>query len=272
MESYKSISKNLIHPWEKKMRAMNIVIFIIIVTSIVGIGFYALINIDSIDEEIIQVAAGAFVVIPIVIFGMGKQYAKSRATSIQITEKQFPEVYQVIKNFSDKLEMGYVPEAYVVQAGGVINAFATAFFSRKYISINSDIFELCYLEHKDLDTLAFVIGHELTHLKRKHATMGMVIVEIFASMIPIWGSTQSRVKEYTCDRHAAWLCPEGVDGLIVLSAGKHLYKQVNIDEYLETSKNCKGIFCWVHNLTASHPIMPKRIKAIQNLDKPGEVL
>lgn len=271
MKSYKSISKNLIHPWEKTMRFINIVIFIISLTSIVGISFYALININSIDKQILEGVGVTLMLIPLIIFTLGKQYAKSRATSIQITEKQFPEVYQVMKNFSEKLDMGYVPEAYVVQAGGVLNAFATSFFSRKYISINSDIFELCYLEHKDLDTLAFVIGHELTHLKRKHATTGMAIVESFARMIPIWGATQSRVKEYTCDRHAAWLCPEGVDGLIVLSAGKHLYKQVNIDEYLKTSKNCKGIFCWVHNLTASHPIIPKRIKAIQNLDTHGEV-
>lgn len=272
--TYKEVRKDLRHPWEKPTRFINVLIFI----GSMLFGIYSLaemlgtLDVNGDWEAIQDPAIGVFGILVVVILVLGHQYAKTKATSIRITENQFSEVYEVIKSYSEKLELGYVPEAYVVQGGGILNAFATSFFSRRFISINSDIFEVSYLEHKDMDTLSFIIAHELTHLKRKHATTVMSVVEAPAKMIPVWSGISSRVKEYTCDRHAAWLCPEGVDGLIILAAGKHLYKDVDVDAYVEDSnKHYKGIFCWYVNLMASHPVLPKRIKAVKNLDKRGRV-
>jgi len=36
-----------------------------------------------------------------------------------------------------------------------------------------------------------------------------------------------------------------------------------VDDYLETSKNAKGFWVWVVNLSSSHPILPKRIRALE---------
>lgn len=269
--NYKSNEKDLIHPFERPMRVINVIIFIAVIIGSLILMLMQLSNIQDINEENMQVSISAFALLIMIAIQLGRQYGKSRANSIELNENQFPEIYEIIKKFSKELEMGYVPSAYLVQKGGVLNAFATSFFSKKYISINSAIFELAYLEHKDLDTLSFVIAHELAHLKRKHATTTMTLIEIFANIIPVWGMAYSRVKEYTCDRHALWLAPEGAKGMILLSAGKHLYKNVNVEEYIKTSSQYKGFFLWLHNLLASHPIAPKRIKAIMDTSKWGKV-
>lgn len=269
--NYEQVKKDLIHPWERPMRIVNVILFFIVIIGASVVLCMHLTQIVSLSEDYLNGILMAFGLLIIVIFQMGRQYGKSRANSIQLSEKQFPEIYQIVVNFSEKLELGYVPEVYLIQEGGVLNAFATSFLKKKYISINADIFELAYLEHKDLDTLAFIIGHELTHLKRQHATTKMVLFEIYASVIPIWGMAFSRVREYTCDRHAGWLAPEGKEGLILLAAGKHLYKQVDMNEYLKTSQEYKGLFLWIHNLLASHPIAPKRMQAVMDTSKWGKV-
>lgn len=266
---YKQVKKQLIHPWEKGMRFMNVIIFLLaVIGTLIYMGILLLNfeeNMDTITKQ-----AGVMGVFFVVIITLGRQYGKARANSVQLSEEQFPEIYQVVKDFSAKLELGYVPEVYLTQEGGVLNAFATSFFSRRYISLNCAIFEIAYLEHKDLDAVAFVIGHELAHLKRKHATTGMTLIEFIPGMIPIWGPAQSRVKEYTCDKHAAWLAPEGKESLILLATGKHMYKHVNIEDYLKTSQKNKGFFVWLYNLMASHPIGPKRMRALIKNEK-GQV-
>jgi len=263
--------KSLIHSWEKPMRFINIMIFII---ALLGGTAFLIMSLMSDPENITDESLTVFMIFPLIVMifvTMGRQYGKSRANSVEINEKQFPEVYEIVKEFSEKLELGYVPEVYLTQAGGAINAFATSFLSKKYISINSAIFEIAYLEHKDMDTVSFIIGHELAHIKRNHVTFKTAILESVARMIPIWRSAQSRAKEYTCDRHAAWLAPEGKKGLILLATGKHMYKHVDIEAYLEQSKHYKGFFFWLYNLLASHPAGPKRMRALLEEGNEGEM-
>lgn len=269
--SYKEMEKDLVHPLENKMRAVNVVLFFLALIASIAAIVAVIMMPDFMDPEDRQNVVVMFVIIGAVIFQMGRQYGRSRAESVQLSEKQFPEVYEIVKDFSERLEMGSVPEVYLTQEGGVLNAFATSFFSRKFISINSAIFEIAYLEHKDIDTVAFVIAHELAHLKREHATTLRLILEFFGGMVPIWGPAQSRVKEYTCDRHAAWLAPDGKEGLILLAVGKHLYKKVDIDDYIDTSSHYRGFFYWLHNLLASHPVGPKRIKALVDQSTWGSI-
>lgn len=272
-KSYEEMKKRLIHPWERPTRVLNLIIFAFACVASLSVFFT-----PALKDLVASFSYGSyggfaiFAIIGLVIYALGSTYAKTKAISLKLSQKQFPEVYAVIKKYADRMELGYMPEAYLVQKGGAINAFATSFFRRRYISINSDVFEVFYLEHKDLETLSFIIAHEIAHLKRYHATTLMAILEAPAKVIPIYASAVSRIREYTSDRHAAWLCPEGIDGVMMLSVGKHLYKYVDVDEYIEVaSKQYKGLFCFLHNLTASHPVFPKRVKALKNLDKRGRV-
>ena len=50
-----------------------------------------------------------------------------RGNGIKITNEQFPDIYSVIKMQSEALGLRKVPNVYLVNGGGILNAFATKF-------------------------------------------------------------------------------------------------------------------------------------------------
>lgn len=190
-------------------------------------------------------------------------YAKLRINGVRITEKNFPEVHQRIEEYSWKLGLKEVPQAYVVQQSGVLNAFSSFVVKKQYIQINSELFEIAYREHKDMDALDFIIGHELSHIRYAHATFHYNLPIWFVMGIPIIGTTASRAREYSCDRLSQLLTgSRGIDAMFALIVDRHLYKSVDLDAYLEDAAQEKGFFVWLNNLLSTHPVMTKRIKAL----------
>lgn len=80
----------------------------------------------------------------------------------------------------------------------------------------------------------------------------------------------SRAREYTADRIGINLAPSGKKGLIVLSAGEHLYKNVNFEEYLETARTSEGFWIWSTNVLSTHPALVRRVRAV-NEGIPGRI-
>ena len=86
---------------------------------------------------------------------------------------------------------------------------------------------------------------------------------MLSQVIPILGSTASRTREYSCDRLAQLLSgSDGIDAMMSLTAGIHLYKQVDKQDYIDNAKTVKGLFVFCYNLVCSHPIMSKRVLAL----------
>jgi hypothetical protein len=60
---------------------------------------------------------------------------------------------------------------------------------------------------------------------------------------------------------------------MILSAGRHLYKYVDVGDYLENAKKERGLFLWFVNMMASHPITIKRTQALADpTKKSGKLL
>ncbi|WP_195986892.1 M48 family metallopeptidase [Clostridium sp. D53t1_180928_C8] len=205
-------------------------------------------------------------------FGINLYYAKYRSRAIKITENNFPEVYNNIAKFSHKIDLKKVPEALLIQQNGVMNAFSAFIIRKQYIEIDSDLFEIAYREYNDLESINFIIAHELAHIKYKHATFYYNLFIMFSTIIPIIGSTASRAREYSCDRLAQKITGNtGVEAIFSLFAGKHLYKRIDVYDYINNSNDINGFFVWCNNLISSHPILPKRIRALINSEDSGEL-
>lgn len=71
-----------------------------------------------------------------------------RGNGIRISEKQFPEVYQLAQQSATKMKLERMPSIYIIQAGGVLNAFAVRFLGSNHVVIYSEIFALA-LEQGD---------------------------------------------------------------------------------------------------------------------------
>ncbi|MCC6649759.1 MAG: M48 family metallopeptidase [Candidatus Eisenbacteria bacterium] len=189
---------------------LSVSVYVLLIASIVG-GLY------------VAIFAAAFAV------SLGLMAGHLRGNGVRVSERQFPEAHAELVRLSQRLDMP-VPEMYVLQAGGVLNAFATQFSTRRFVVVYSDLFEMA------LDGgragLSFVIAHELAHIKRRHLDWRPWIAP--AMFVPLVGAAYSRACERTCDNYATWLCPEGVEpGLLALAAGRRLSKLMSGDAFVD---------------------------------------
>ena len=183
-----------------------------------------------------------------------------KGNAIKASSTQFPELYETVSEYSQKLGLKNTPSTYVFQAGGVLNAFATRFASRNFVVIFADIMETASQEGNK--TVEFIVAHELGHIKRKHTFFLKTLFLFPSSFVPFLNKAYSRACEYTCDSIANSLCPDGsTTGLITLVAGKHLHTRVNIEEYISNAESESGFWKWYAEVRSTHPNLPKRIKA-----------
>ena len=226
---------------------------------------------DSIPYEVKLLFYGAFVL----VVGYCSLYymnAQVRASSVKITLRNFPEIYTLIESYAWRLGMKQVPDAYIVQQSGVLNAFSSFLFRKQYIEINSEVFEVAYREHQDLDALAFIIAHEISHIYYGHATLHYNLPIWFSMNFPLFGAIASRTREYSCDRLAQHLTNnDGLEAMFMLMVDRHLYKMVDKQDYLDHAVREGGFFLWLYNLFSSHPVMPKRILALARRQGSGEL-
>lgn len=188
-----------------------------------------------------------------------------KGNAIKISEKQFPEVFDIIRAHSQKLELNKVPEMYILQGNGVLNAFATRFSKKNFVVLYSDVFELAYENGKD--AVSFVLGHELGHIKRNHVSFLKSILILPAKFIPFLSYAYSRACEYTCDSIGYNLAPKGaINGLLILVAGKKLYKKVDVSNLINNVDDHKGFAFWVAEIFSTHPHLVKRLAVFNDLD------
>lgn len=204
--------------------------------------------------------------------GLYMALASVKASAVKITQKNFPEIYQLIFSYAQRLGMKKVPDAYIVQQGGVLNAFSSFIPHRQFIVINTEIFEVAYREHQDLNALSFIIAHELSHIYYGHATLHYNLPIWFSMNAPLFGQIASRTREYSCDRLAQRLTNyDGLDAMLILMVDRHLYTLIDKQDYVDQTINERGFFLWLLNLISTHPIMPKRIRALVRWSGSGEL-
>jgi Zn-dependent protease with chaperone function len=197
----------------------------------------------------------------------GVMIGQIRGNAVRVSERQFPELMAIAKQQSRRLDME-VPDVFVVQSGGVLNAFATRFLGRNFVVLYSDVLALA--TQKGENAVRFVLGHELGHVKRRHMTRRALLYP--AMMFPFLGSAYSRACEYTCDRIGNALEPAGsIDGLLVLAAGRDLYDRVDAEVYADQRRTESGFFVRFAEILATHPNLTKRV-AVLGASRPREVV
>lgn len=231
----------LVHPKEKfyftVSLAISILAYIGLVVSIFGILYIAMLSLAA-------------------LFAHGIFLGAVRGNGVRVGPDQFPDVYATTQRLSAEMGLRETPDVYIVQAGGMLNAFATRFLGRNFVILYSDVVELA--REQGEDALAFVICHELAHHYRKHTARRMLLLP--SMWVPFLGAAYSRACEYTCDAFGAHYCGRGaVDGLLVLAAGKGLYREVNVEAFARQAVTESGFFMWVSEKLTTHPHLPKRV-------------
>jgi Zn-dependent protease with chaperone function len=162
--------------------------------------------------------------------------------AVRASERQFPHIFELVRDGSYVLDLPDVPEVYVTQ-NPLVNAMALG-RDKPFIVINTGLVNLY-----DPEELRWVIGHELGHILSGHAvyrTMLLWLIQL-ASRIAwtpiglglsaiIWGLEEwFRKSELSCDR-AGLLAGQDVDAarraLMKLAGGAQL-SELNPDAFRE---------------------------------------
>ncbi|MCC7070175.1 MAG: M48 family metallopeptidase [Deltaproteobacteria bacterium] len=210
-----------------------------------------------------------------VVLGHALALARITGHSIRLGTRQLPELYRKVEKAAERLGLERVPEVYIVQGGGFLNAFATKLLSRNFVILNAEIVEACEKadEGKAADqprAIDFVIGHEIGHLALGHLSWNWLLWP--AQLVPLLGAAYSRAKEYSCDACGLAACEDletSSRALAVLAGGGGVARQVNLDALMEQRHEAGGFIMALIELNSTHPFIAKRVAAIQELRRPG---
>jgi Zn-dependent protease with chaperone function len=168
------------------------------------------------------------------------------ATAVRASERQFPELYDLVRDAAYTLDLAEPPTLYVTQDPRV-NAFCIG-MDAPVIVVTTGLVDL--LDHEELRA---VIGHEVAHAMSGHAvyrTIMLILTNIATRIawiplgnVAILGIITAlkewfRKSEISCDR-AGLLVGQDVQaslrGLMKLAGGHHL-GEMNIDAFLEQAE------------------------------------
>ena len=168
------------------------------------------------------------------------------ASGVKVSERQFPHIYEMLRDGAYVLDMDTVPELFVTQTP-LVNAMALG-TNNPFIVLNSGLVELL-----DAEELRAVIGHELGHVLSGHAVyrtmlFNLIILATRIAWMPIgyiglraiiWGLEEwYRKSELSCDR-AGLLAGQDVEAsrrvLMKLAGGSRL-AEMNADAFHEQAR------------------------------------
>lgn len=174
-------------------------------------------------------------------------YLNNIATSVQISDRQLPELHALLLEACQRLDME--PPQLYLQQHPAPNAYTFAMRGRQpFIVLHTSLVDL--LTPAEIQA---VIAHELGHLKCEHGVY-LTLVNLFvlaAGLIPTWGipiaqSLQARMlewvrcAEFTCDRAAllAVRDPKIVMSVLMKLAGGSpaIAPRLNLEAFVEQAR------------------------------------
>ncbi|ACL66455.1 peptidase M48 Ste24p [Anaeromyxobacter dehalogenans 2CP-1] len=192
--------------------------------------------------------------------------AHVRTNAVRVDERQLPDLHARVKAAAARLGLADVPAVYVMNGGGLLNAFATKLLSRRYVILLSDLVDHC----EDPRQVDFVVGHELGHFAAGHLKWNAFLLPY--ALVPWLGAAYARAREYTCDRcglAAAGDLEQSMRGLVVLSAGGRIAARVDLAAFASQRDEAGAFWPTVLELTSYHPFLSKRVAALHELSAPG---
>ena len=182
-----------------------------------------------------------------------------RGNAVRLSPDQMPELYERVAALSGRIGLRKVPDAYVVQAGGALNALATKFLRSNFIVLYSDLLEAC---GDNTDARDFIIAHELGHLHAGHLRLRWLLLP--GLFIPFLGTAYSRACEYTCDRYGFATSTDterALDGLCILAAGGSHGPRVNRRSLVAQRSDLNTIWMKIGHWLSTHPPIAHRLAA-----------
>jgi Zn-dependent protease with chaperone function len=166
------------------------------------------------------------------------QRASVRGSAVQLSQSQFPDLYRTAEDFAHKLRLRRRPEIFVANGNGALNAFAAQATGYDYVVVSNELFANLY--NRNRDGLRFILGHELGHIRLHHVSLWYQLAVAYPQRVPLLGPALSRLREYSCDRHGAYLSRWAPRGMVLLASGRYTQTDVDLDELVRQGRKLRG--------------------------------
>jgi len=195
--------------------------------------------------------------------------ARVQNDGVRVGPTQLPDLYERVVRASTRLGLAAPPEVYVMQGHGILNAFATTLFSRRFVLLNAELLTACHEIDDGGSSLDFVIGHEIGHLALGHLSFAGLLAP--ARVMPLLGPAYSRACEYSCDACGLAVVGDDIEAasraLAMLAAGGRVARQIDLDVFVSQVQASGGLIAGIIELNSSHPYLPKRVAALRSLQQ-----
>jgi hypothetical protein len=207
-------------------------------------------------------AVTALIGIPLLVLNRNRREASVRGNSVRLSDKQFPEVYAVLRDHCRRLRMAEVPELFLTS--GTIRPFSQTFSSwrENYIVLHQSIFDIDDL--KTMDVIAFVLAHELGAIRLNHTAVWNEMLLTYIWSIRWLRSPLERARTYSRDRYGAALSPTGFRGLLIDAVGRRLMDHVDIPDYLAQERRYGGFWSAVNVFFEPKPQLFTRLHKLHD--------
>lgn len=192
-------------------------------------------------------------------FNRKRTMALIKGSGVQVSQTQFPEIYNCAATYAQRLGMSEVPDIYIVESN-TINAAAVRVGGRKVITLMDDTVDAC-LRSDDPQTICFIVGHELAHHSLGHTNMVRATLSKYYKKL-------SRTDEFTCDAVANALVGQPASSaraIVTLLTGPQLLKYVNFNQLCQQASEVNAD---KHTLKAeqrlTHPVLLRRLARFVN--------
>jgi len=193
--------------------------------------------------------------------GHGLLAAYLRAEAVRVSERQLPQLHATFLDVCQQLGVIRVPQLYVLQSGGLLNAFATRFAGRDFVVVYSDMLEAV---GPDSPEMKFILGHEIGHLKSKHVLKQVLLAP--GLFCPLLGPAYRRAWEISCDRFGAFAAQDmsgSLRAMLTLSGGKEQGRMLDAEVFASQHEEERGFFVSLHELTSPYPTLSRRVRELR---------
>ncbi len=188
---------------------------------------------------------------------------------VALTDEQFPELYTVFVEVSQKLGLSEIPQAFIYNSHGVMNALALRLSRGRYVLLTSAI-----VEAEEDAQLRFVMGHEIAHHVLGHLNSLKEFVRMPASFVPFLYPAYSRAREYSCDAVGASLVDNKRDAQTALQmiacGAKRLNHSMNPAAFVAQERHVPGFAGFCREILMTHPRMTRRVNRLISLFPEGK--
>ena len=182
--------------------------------------------------------------------------------AVLIGERQFPHLHESLKAGAQRLGLPVVPQAFLYNSHGLMNAFATRIAGTRMVLLTSALVDV-----QDPAQVDFVIGHELGHHAAGHLSFWKNLIKLPGKLVPLLGPAYHRSRELTADRMGAYCVGDfeaSRSALHMLACGSaRLNAHMDADAFSAQEDMVPPITGFLLHAVSGYPRLTRRVNEVE---------